>query len=155
MFDRFTDGSRKAMGLARLQAQRLGHDYIGAEHVLLALPDAGGGGAAALVALGVTRERLRAAVELEATPGEAKARSEGQLPFTAEAKSVLEGSLEAAQRARSHAIQTEHILLGVLGAARATSPAGRALAALRITDLAAAQAAVSNLPSTDAERAGG
>jgi ATP-dependent Clp protease ATP-binding subunit ClpA len=155
VFDRFTDRSRNVMALARQQAQRLGHDYIGAEHVLLALPDAGGGGAAALVALGVTRERLRAAVELEATPGETKARSDGQLPFTAEAKAVLEGSLEAAQRAKSRAIQTEHILLGVLGAARATSPAGRALAALRITDLAAAQAAVSNLPSTDAERVGG
>ena len=37
MFDRFTDRARKVMGLARQEAQRFNHEYIGTEHVLLGL----------------------------------------------------------------------------------------------------------------------
>ena len=41
MFDRFTDRARKVMGLARQEAQRLNHEYIGTEHILLGLVQEG------------------------------------------------------------------------------------------------------------------
>ncbi len=41
MFDRFTDRARKVMGLARQEAQRFNHDYIGTEHILLGLVQEG------------------------------------------------------------------------------------------------------------------
>ena len=37
MFDRFTDRARKVMNLAKTEAQRLNHEYIGTEHLLLGL----------------------------------------------------------------------------------------------------------------------
>src|SRR5687768_17021121 len=43
MFDRFTDRARKVMGLARQEAQRFNHDYIGTEHILLGLVQEGSG----------------------------------------------------------------------------------------------------------------
>ena len=46
MFDRFTDRARKVMGLARQEAQRFNHDYIGTEHILLGLIQEGSGVAA-------------------------------------------------------------------------------------------------------------
>ena len=46
MFDRFTERARKVMGLARQEAQRFGHDYIGTEHILLGLVQEGSGVAA-------------------------------------------------------------------------------------------------------------
>ncbi len=46
MFDRFTDRARKVMGLARQEAQRFNHDYIGTEHILLGLVQEGSGVAA-------------------------------------------------------------------------------------------------------------
>jgi len=46
MFDRFTDRARKVMGLARQEAQRFNHQYIGTEHILLGLIQEGSGVAA-------------------------------------------------------------------------------------------------------------
>jgi hypothetical protein len=40
MFDRFTDGARKVMALARKEAHRFSHDFIGTEHILLSVPSA-------------------------------------------------------------------------------------------------------------------
>jgi ATP-dependent Clp protease ATP-binding subunit ClpC len=46
MFDRFTERARKVMGLARQEAVRFNHEYIGTEHVLLGLVKEGSGVAA-------------------------------------------------------------------------------------------------------------
>ena len=43
MFDRFTERARKVMSLARQASQRLNHEYIGTEHVLLGLVQEGTG----------------------------------------------------------------------------------------------------------------
>ena len=63
MFERFTKDARSAVVAAQEQAARLGHNRIGAEHLLLAvLADAASTGARALVALGAEREALAAQV---------------------------------------------------------------------------------------------
>ena len=46
MFERFTERAKRVMSLARQEAQRLNHDYIGTEHVLLGLIQEGSGVAA-------------------------------------------------------------------------------------------------------------
>jgi hypothetical protein len=59
-----TDRSQKVMALAREEAQRLGHNYIGTEHILLGLLAEGEGiGAGVLESLGVNLEKVRKVVE--------------------------------------------------------------------------------------------
>ena len=114
MFDRFTDRARKVMGLARHEAQRFNHDFIGTEHVLLGLVREGGGvGATALQRLGLDLGAVRVELEHRLTPGTGTV-TFGNLPFTADAKQVLERSLEEASQFGHTYIGTEHLLLGLL-----------------------------------------
>ena len=59
MFERFTDRARRVVALAQREARTLGHDYIGTEHILLALIREGGGAAQLLAAAGVDHDRAR------------------------------------------------------------------------------------------------
>lgn len=62
-FDRFTDRSRKVLQLARQEAASMGHNYVGTEHILLALLAEGSGVAAAVLRnAGLTTAALRAEV---------------------------------------------------------------------------------------------
>jgi ATP-dependent Clp protease ATP-binding subunit ClpC len=116
MFDRFTDRARKVMGLARQEAQRFNHDYIGTEHILLGLVHEGSGVAASVLkSLHVDLPRVQAAVESLISKGTANlAIVTQQLPFTPRAKTVLELSLEEAQLLGHTYIGTEHLLLGLI-----------------------------------------
>lgn len=62
MFERFTDHARTTVIDAQQQARALGHDWIGTEHLLLALTVGQGLGSIALRELGVDHERVRGAV---------------------------------------------------------------------------------------------
>ena len=113
MFERFTDRARRVVVLAQNEARDLGHNYIGTEHILLALIDEGQGVAAkALEAMGIDQDAARQRV-VELT-GRGQGASEGHIPFTPRAKKVLELSLREALQLGHHYIGTEHILLGVL-----------------------------------------
>src|SRR5258708_5002931 len=114
MFDRFTERARKVIALAREEAGRLGHDYIGTEHLLLGLIREGGGVAAAVLEnLNVDLERVRLEVEkLVATGGGTL--PVGEVPITPRAKKVLELSGEEAQSLSHNYIGTEHLLLGLI-----------------------------------------
>jgi ATP-dependent Clp protease ATP-binding subunit ClpC len=59
MFQKFTDRARRAVVLAQHEARTLGHDYIGTEHILLALIREGGAGAQLLAGAGVDLDRAR------------------------------------------------------------------------------------------------
>ena len=99
MFDRFTDRARKVMGLARQEAQRFNHDYIGTEHILLGLIQEGSGVAAdVLKNLDVDPKKIRQEIEKLVSHGTTMV-TMGQLPFTPRAKRVLELSMEEAERA--------------------------------------------------------
>ena len=64
MFDRFTDRARKVMGLARQEAQRFNHEYIGTEHILLGLVKEGSGVAAnVLKNMNVDLKKIRVEIE--------------------------------------------------------------------------------------------
>jgi ATP-dependent Clp protease ATP-binding subunit ClpA len=62
MFERFTDGARHVVVQAQKEARRLGHDYIGCEHLLLAAAGAAEPAGAALRHQGVTPERVEAEI---------------------------------------------------------------------------------------------
>ncbi|MCA9323116.1 MAG: NDP-hexose 4-ketoreductase, partial [Planctomycetes bacterium] len=114
MFDRFTDRARKVMGLARQEAQRLNHEYIGTEHILLGLVQEGSGVAAnVLKNLDIDLRKVRSEVEKLVKTGPSMV-TMGQLPFTPRAKKVLELALEEASNLGHNYIGTEHILLGLI-----------------------------------------
>jgi ATP-dependent Clp protease ATP-binding subunit ClpC len=114
MFDRFTERARKVIALAREEAGRLGHDYIGTEHLLLGLIREGGGVAAAVLEnLNVDLERIRLEVEKLVVIGGGTL-TLGEVPFTPRAKKVLELSVEEAQSLSHNYIGTEHLLLGLI-----------------------------------------
>jgi ATP-dependent Clp protease ATP-binding subunit ClpC len=114
MFERFSDGARRAIVLAQDEARRLNHDYIGTEHILLGLLHDGESVAArALQTLGVTLEAVRQ--QVEEIIGRGKKVPSGDIPFTPRAKKVLELSMrEAMHFHHDYSIGPEHILLGLL-----------------------------------------
>jgi len=114
MFDRFTDRARKVMSFARQEAERLNHDYIGTEHILLGLVKEGSGVAAnVLENLDVDLEKVRLEVEKLVKPAPDVV-TMGNLPFTPRAKKVLEYAMDEARALDHNYVGTEHLLLGLL-----------------------------------------
>jgi ATP-dependent Clp protease ATP-binding subunit ClpC len=112
MFERFTERSRQAVVHSQDEARRLGHDYIGTEHLLLGLlREQQGIAAAVLDGLGLTLEDARASVE--AAAGFGAGTPSGQIPFTPRAKQTLELALRESMALRHDYIGTEHILLAL------------------------------------------
>ena len=114
MFALFTDGARRVMALSRQEAERLSHDYIGTEHILLGLVREGSGVAANVLGmLGADAGKLSAEVERLAKPMPG-AVGPGQPPFDARAKRALEFAIEEARKLNREHVGTEHLLLGLL-----------------------------------------
>jgi ATP-dependent Clp protease ATP-binding subunit ClpA len=113
MFERFTDRARRVTVLSRQEARRLGHDHIGTEHILLAvLREGSGTGARVLEVMEISPDLIRERVEDMAGPGDGT--PPGHIPFTPQAKKVLELSLRESLQLGHHYIGTEHILLGLI-----------------------------------------
>ncbi len=115
MFSRFTERARKVILLAKEEAKRLNHDYIGTEHILLGLVREGEGVAAAVLEglLGINLEAVRLEVEKLIKPGTDLLVS-GDIPFTPKAKEVIELAFDEAKKMGHNYIGTEHLLLGLL-----------------------------------------
>lgn len=114
MFDKFTDRARKVMALAREEARRYNHEYIGTEHILLGLVKEGSGVAATVLQnLDIELKKIRMEVEKIVQTGPDLV-SVGQLPFTPKVKKVLEYAMEEAKNLGHNYIGTEHLLLGLL-----------------------------------------
>src|SRR5258708_2916074 len=114
MYERFTDRARKVMQLANQEAQRLNHEYIGTEHILLGLVKEGSGVAAnVLKNLDVELNKVRQEVEklVQSCP---EVGTPGKLPQTPRAKKVIEYSLEEGRNLNHDYVGTEHLLLGLL-----------------------------------------
>ncbi len=114
MFNRFTERARKVLVLAKEEARRFNHDYIGTEHILLGLIREGEGVACAVLQnVGVDLDHLRLEIEKLITSGSV-ASVLGDIPFTPRAKKALELAAEEARSMGHNYIGTEHILLGLL-----------------------------------------
>lgn len=113
MFERFTDRARKVMALANQEAQRLNHEYIGTEHILLGLVKEGSGvGANVLRNLDVDLRKVRLEVEKLVKAGPEMV-TMGKLPQTPRAKKVIEYAIEEARSLNHNYVGTEHLLLGL------------------------------------------
>ncbi len=114
MFNRFTERAKKVIILAREEATRLNHDYIGTEHLLLGLIKVGGGVATEMLeGIGLNLQKMRLEVEKMVQPGPTTL-SIGEIPFTPRAKKVLDLAVEEARGMGHNYIGTEHILLGLV-----------------------------------------
>jgi len=114
MFNRFTERARKVILLAKEEAKRFNHDYIGTEHILLGLIREGEGVAAAVLEnLGLDSEKIRLEVEKLVQPGPSTVIS-GDIPFTPKAKKVIELAMDEARNLGHNYIGTEHLLLGLI-----------------------------------------
>jgi len=114
MFERFTDRARKVMQLANQEAQRLNHEYIGTEHILLGLVKEGSGVAANVLRnLDVDLRKVRQEVERLVQSGTEMV-TMGKLPYTPRAKKVIEYAVEEARNLNHNYVGTEHLLLGLL-----------------------------------------
>ena len=114
MFNRFTERARKVIILAKEEARRFNHDYIGTEHILLGLIREGEGVAAAVLQkLEVSLENIRLEIEKLVQPGPTT-QIIGDIPFTPRAKKALELAAEEARSLGHNYIGTEHLLLGLI-----------------------------------------
>src|SRR5277367_2728054 len=121
MFERFTAYARRAVVTAQEEARELNHNYIGTEHILLALlrrPDGlpnqeDGIAPAILEEFGMSRDGVREEVIAKVGIGKGKAKA-GHIPFTPRAKKVLELGLREALALHHNYIGTEHLLLGLI-----------------------------------------
>jgi ATP-dependent Clp protease ATP-binding subunit ClpC len=114
MFNRFTERARKVIILAKEEARRFNHDYIGTEHILLGLIREGEGVASTVLQkLGLSLENIRIEVEKLVQPGPTT-QIIGDIPFTPRAKKALELAAEEARSLGHNYIGTEHLLLGLI-----------------------------------------
>ncbi len=113
MFDRFADEAKDAMNRARRHAQRLDHEYLGTEHMLLGLIGESNDATVVLQDLGIDLDAIRDEVSRRVPAGPSAA-GQRALPFTSGARRALELSMEEAQRLSSRTLGTEHLLRGLL-----------------------------------------
>ncbi len=112
-FDKFTPRSRKVLALAQEEAQRLQHNYIGTEHLLLGLVRENEGGAAKLLNnLGLDIDKARGAVQFIIGRGDRIVL--GEIGLTPRAKQAIELAIDEAQGLNHEYIEPEHILLGIM-----------------------------------------
>jgi len=114
MFERFTERARRVLQLAQEEAKRLGHDYLGTEHILLALVREGEGVAAEVLNhLGVSLEAIRIELEKQ-VPAGGDLLTIGDVPLTPHSKKVLELAVDEARILHHNYVGTEHLLLGLI-----------------------------------------
>ena len=114
MFERFTNQARHIVVLAQEEARMLNQDYIGTEHILLALiHESTGTAARALESTGITEEAACQQVQEIIGRGQQDP-PRGHIPFIPRAEKTLELSLREAIALGNNFIGSEHILLGMI-----------------------------------------
>src|SRR6266496_698452 len=104
MYERFTDRARKVMQLANQEAQRLSHEYVGTEHILLGIIKEGSGGAANVFkSLDIDLRKIRLEVEKLVLSGPDRV-SLGKRPQTPRTKKVIEYAIEESRNLKHNYI---------------------------------------------------
>ncbi|HBE96145.1 MAG TPA: NDP-hexose 4-ketoreductase, partial [Verrucomicrobiales bacterium] len=110
----FTPRAQQVLALARKEADRFNHNYIGTEHVLLGLIKLGQGVAVSVLQrMGLDLESVRMEVEKEVGTGPDQKKS-SNIPYTPRVKKVLSLANKEAKQLNHSYVGTEHILLGLL-----------------------------------------
>ena len=154
----FTERVRKVLAMAREEAARLHHEYVGTEHILLGLIREGEGVAAAVLQnLNVDLDEIQQKIEETVKKGKASQATGPDLPYTSRAKKVLELAMGEARELNHSYVGTEHLLLGLLReekgiAAQVLTDAGVNLDAARAETL---RLLGTEMPQTGTAAAGG
>lgn len=121
MFEKFTEGSLKVLLLAQEEARRLGHKSVDSEHILLGLIGEGKGTASQFLReSGLNLKSCRIVVEEKLGIKDEYSFLEKlipaivEIPFSKNAKTLLEKSLQVAISSQHEFVATEHLLLGFL-----------------------------------------
>jgi ATP-dependent Clp protease ATP-binding subunit ClpC len=110
----FTPRAQQVLALARKEADRFNHSYVGTEHLLLGLIKLGQGVAVnVLERMGLELEAVRMEIEKEVGSGPPQ-KSVGNIPYTPRVKKVLALSNKEAKALNHSYVGTEHLLLGLL-----------------------------------------
>jgi ATP-dependent Clp protease ATP-binding subunit ClpA len=111
----FTERVRRVLARAREAAMELHHEYVGTEHLLLAVADEDDGVATAVLNnLGVRSDDIVARVRDAIKPGNELRQFGPDLPYTSRAKKVLELSMAETRLFGHNYVGTEHLLLGII-----------------------------------------
>jgi ATP-dependent Clp protease ATP-binding subunit ClpC len=114
MMQNFTPRAQQVLALARKEAERFNHNYVGTEHLLLGLIKLGQGVAVqVLQKLDLELETVRIEVEKHVGSGQDDKIS-GTIPYTPRVKKVLNLAAKEARALNHSYVGTEHILLGLL-----------------------------------------
>ena len=110
----FTPRAQQVLALARKEADRFHHNYVGTEHLLLGLINLGQGVAVnVLQKMGLDLQTVRAAVEKQVGTGP-ESKPSGNIPYTPRVKKVLALAGKEAKALNHSYVGTEHVLLGLL-----------------------------------------
>ena len=110
--ERFTQRARRVLSLAHEEAERLHHNYIGTEHLVLGLiREEGGVAGRVLRELGLEAARVKEMVERLSGQGRYVG---GRIELAPGTEQVLQFAIEEARRMGHHYIGTEHLLLGLV-----------------------------------------
>ena len=110
----FTPRAQQVLALARKEADRFNHNYVGTEHILLGLIKLGQGVAVnVLQKMGLDLETVRMEVEKQVGTGQ-ETKTQGSIPYTPRVKKVLALAGKEAKALNHSYVGTEHILLGLL-----------------------------------------
>jgi ATP-dependent Clp protease ATP-binding subunit ClpC len=110
----FTPRAQQVLALARKEADRFNHNYVGTEHILLGLIKLGQGVAVNVLGkLGLDLETVRLQVEQQVGSGP-ETKMVGNIPYTPRVKKVLALASKEAKALNHSYVGTEHILLGLL-----------------------------------------
>lgn len=110
----FTPRAQQVLALARKEADRFNHSYVGTEHLLLGLIKLGQGVAVnVLERMGLELESVRMEVEKEVGSGPPQ-KTSGNIPYTPRVKKVLALANKEAKALNHSYVGTEHLLLGLL-----------------------------------------
>jgi len=111
----FTPRAQQVLALARKEADRFHHNYVGTEHLLLGLINLGQGVAVnVLQKMGLDLDTVRQAVDEQVGEGPPEAKPSGNVPYTPRVKKVLALAGKEAKSLNHSYVGTEHILLGLL-----------------------------------------
>ena len=112
---KFSPRVREVISLSREEALRLGHNYIGVEHLLLGIIKEGEGTAVRILeGLNCDLQKLRKLVEGSVRPSAAKPGGSGNIPLVKQAEKILKITYLEAKIFKSGIIGTEHLLLSIL-----------------------------------------
>ena len=114
MYEKFTDRCRRVFQLANQTAVKYNHEYVGTEHLMLALCWSDGSAVRILNNLDKTfLPKITVAIAELITPG-SEAIIMGRLPHTPRAKKIIEYTVEEARNFGHNYVGTEHLLLGLM-----------------------------------------